>query len=132
MPERSSRSTIRVLLVDDHRVLAELLTAALSERDDITVVGTAGTAADALAMVASLRPDVVVLDYDLPDADGVSMIPAIRAAAPASRVLVLTSYTDAVILGDAIDAGCAGFVTKRHGTDEIVSAVLAVASDETR
>ncbi len=119
------------MIVDDHRVLAELLAAALSERDEIDVVGTAATAADALPMVSALHPDVVILDYDLPDADGVSMIASIRAASSRCKVLMLTSYTDPVILNEAIAAGCAGFVTKRNSTDRILSAVLAAASSET-
>lgn len=130
MPDFNERSTIRVMLVDDHRMLSELLTSALSERDDIVVVGTAASGAEALPMVSALRPDVVVLDYDLPDSDGVALVGPIREAAKC-QVLMLTSYTDQVILNDAIEAGCAGFVTKRNGTDEIASAVIAAAADET-
>ena len=131
MDQRRSGPSIRVLLIDDHRVLVELLAAALSGRDGITVVGTAGTAAEGAARIAGLRPDVVVLDYDLPDADGVSILPSIRATSASCRVLMLTSYTDPLILNEAIGAGCDGFVSKRSGIDEIVSAVLAVASDDT-
>jgi len=131
------------MIVDDHRVLAELLSAALSGRDDrvdgtvdgtgddTVVVGTATTAAEALPMVAALRPDVVILDYDLPDGDGVSLVASILAASPTSKVLMLTSYTDPAILNEAIDAGCAGFITKRNSTESILSAVMAAASDET-
>lgn len=131
MAESLSTQTVRVMIVDDHRILTELLSAALSERDDVVVIGTAASATDALPMVSALRPDVVILDYDLPDADGVSLISSIRSASSQSQVLMLTSYSDPAILDEAIMAGCAGFVTKRNGTDEIVSAVLAVASDET-
>ncbi len=112
-------------------MLSELLAAALDERDEIAVVGTAANASEALASIGALRPDVVVLDYELPDADGVSLVGPIREASPRSQVLMLTSYTDPVILDDAIGAGCAGFVTKRNGADEIAMAVLAVAANET-
>lgn len=131
MDELLSNRTIRVMIVDDHRVLAELLSAALSERDDIAVVHTATTAAEALPMVSALRPDVVILDYDLPDTDGVSLISSIRDASSQSQVLMLTSYADPALLNEAIEAGCAGFVTKRNSTDSILSAVVAVASSET-
>ena len=131
MHEPTLAPLTRVLIVDDHRVLSELLTEALTARDDITVVGMARTAAEALRTVKMLRPDVVLLDYDLPDADGVSLIGPILEASPDSRVLMLTSYTDRVILSEAIDAGCAGFITKRSSTDEIAAAVLAVRSDQT-
>jgi len=130
MKKQRAQLTGRVVLVDDHQMLSELLASALSERDEITVVGTARTGAEALSLVADLRPDVVVLDYELPDGDGVSIIEPIRRASPGSRVLMLTSYTDPVILNDALEAGCVGFVTKRNSSDEIVSAVLAVLAEE--
>jgi DNA-binding NarL/FixJ family response regulator len=127
----TSKPAIRVVIVDDHRVLAELLTAALSMSDDVAVLESVGTATDAIARVGALQPDVVILDYDLPDSDGVSAVSSIKDACTTCRVLMLTSYTDPVILSDALDAGCDGFVTKRNGASEILSAVLAVASDET-
>jgi DNA-binding NarL/FixJ family response regulator len=127
----TSKSAVRVMIVDDHRVLTELLTTALSASADVTVIESVGTAADAVDRVGAVRPDVVILDYDLPDADGVSVVAAIKAACPRCRVLMLTSYTDPGILSEALDAGCDGFVTKRNGASEILSAVLAVASDET-
>lgn len=120
-----------MVIVDDHRVLAELLTAALSASDEVAVIESVGTVADAVARVGALQPDVVILDYDLPDSDGVSAVSSIKTACTTCRVLMLTSYTDPVILSEAFDAGCDGFVTKRNGASEILSAVLAVASDET-
>lgn len=131
MNETSSKPPVRVVIVDDHRVLCELLTAALSTTGDVTVVESVGTAADAIDRVGALQPDVVVLDYDLPDGDGVSVVSSIKAVCTTCRVLMLTSYTDPVILNEALDAGCDGYVTKRNGASEILSAVLAVASDET-
>jgi DNA-binding NarL/FixJ family response regulator len=122
---------IRVVIVDDHRVLAELLTAALSMSDEVAVIESVGTATEAIARVGAVQPDVVILDYDLPDADGVSAVSSIKAECTTCRVLMLTSYTDPVILSEAFDAGCDGFVTKRNGASEILAAVLAVASDET-
>ena len=129
--DRGSKTQIRVVIVDDHRVLAELLTTALSMSDDVAVIESVGTAAEAIGRVATIQPDVVILDYDLPDADGVSVVSAIKTACTTCRVLMLTSYTDPVILNEAFDAGCDGFVTKRNGASEILAAVLAVASDET-
>ncbi len=129
--DTGSTAAIRVVIVDDHRVLAELLTAALSTSDEVAVIESVGTAADAIDRVGALHPDVVILDYDLPDADGVSAVASIKAACPTCRVLMLTSYTDPVILSEAFDAGCNGYITKRNGAPEILAAVLAVASDET-
>lgn len=129
--EPQPAAPLRVVIVDDHRVLAELLTAALSVSDEVTVVESVGTAADAISRVGAVQPDVVILDYDLPDADGVSVVAAIKAACTTCRVLMLTSYTDPVVLSEAFDAGCDGFITKRNGASEILSAVRAVASNET-
>lgn len=131
LKEPAVSAATRLMIVDDHRVLTELLTEALSERDDITVVGSASTGAEALQSANRLRPDVVLLDYDLPDADGVSLIAPLGEASPGSQILILTSYADRAILGEAINAGCAGFVTKRSTTDEIAAAVVAVRSDQT-
>ena len=133
MPERrdpGSKSAIRVMIVDDHRVLAELLSAALSMSGQVAVVESVATAADAIDRVGVVQPDVVILDYDLPDADGVSAVASIKAACSTCRVLMLTSYTDPAILGDALAAGCDGYVTKRNGATEILAAVVAVASDQ--
>ncbi len=112
-------------------MLAELLTSALSVSEQVTVVGSVGTAVDGVRSAASLHPDVIILDYDLPDADGVSVIASMKEACPAARVLMLTSYTDPVVLSEAMSAGSSGFITKRNGASEILTAVLAVASDET-
>lgn len=131
MRDTPSMQPTRVLIVDDHRVLAELLTSALSTSEGVTVVGSVGTAADGVRSAKSLRPDVVILDYDLPDADGVSVIAAMKDACPSARILMLTSYTDPVVLSEAMGAGCSGFITKRNGASEILTAVLAVASGET-
>jgi DNA-binding NarL/FixJ family response regulator len=131
MRDPTSKPPIRVVIVDDHRVLAELLTAALSTSGEVAVIESVGTAAEAIDRVGAVQPDVVILDYDLPDDDGVSVVSSIKATCPTCRVLMLTSYTDPAILNEALDAGCDGYVTKRNGASEILSAVLAVASDET-
>lgn len=131
MREPTSKNAVRVVIVDDHRVLAELLTAAWSTSDEVAVIESVGTAAEAIDTVSAVQPDVVILDYDLPDTDGVAVVASIKEACPACRVLMLTSYTDPVILNEALDAGCDGYVTKRNGASEIMSAVLAVAADET-
>lgn len=131
MNDNPLKPPVRVIIVDDHRILTELLTAALSTTGEVAVIESVGTAAEAIDRVGATQPDVVILDYDLPDGDGVSAVPSIKAICPTCRVLMLTSYTDPVILNEALDAGCDGYVTKRNGASEILSAVLAVASHET-
>jgi len=131
VPHLSDSKKIRILIVDDHRVLAELLAEALATADDVVVLGTVGTSAEAVAAAEAVRPDVVVLDYDLPDVEGAAAVTALRHAVPTARILMLTSYSNPVVLNEVMDAGAAGFVTKRNGSAEILAAVRAVASDQT-
>ncbi len=131
MTQLADSKKIRVLIVDDHRVLAELLAEALANAEDIVVIGTVGTSAEAVAAAEAVRPDVVILDYDLPDVEGTEALVALRRAAPSARLLMLTSYSSPVVLNEVMDAGAAGFVTKRNGSAEILAAVRAVASDQT-
>lgn len=128
--EGAGRAQIRVLIVDDHEVLAASLAIALDHEDDITTVGTAGTLEDARALVLTRRPDVVLLDHRLPDGDGVAAIRELQAARPAMEVVVLTASTADHVLMSAIDAGAAGFLSKTRGIDDVVTAVRAAADGE--
>jgi len=119
--------TITVFLVDDHEVVRRGVGSLLDEEEGIEVVGEAGTAAQALARVPALAPDVVVLDVRLPDGDGVSVCREIRSLLPDTRMLMLTSYSDDEALYGAVMAGASGYILKQiHGTD-LVGAVRTVA-----
>lgn len=121
---------ISVLVVDDQLMFAQALTLALSEEADIDVRGTAGSVAEAVAAAQRHTPDVVLMDYDLPDGNGAEATRSIRAMLPATKVVMITSFDDDHILIDAIDAGCAGFVPKTNAIEQVVSAVRAVAAGE--
>ncbi|MBR8744034.1 response regulator transcription factor [Nocardiopsis sp. MG754419] len=119
--------SIRVFLVDDHEIVRRGVGSLLDDEDGIDVVGEAGTAAQALARVPTLRPDVVVLDVRLPDGDGVTVCREIRSMLPDTHMLMLTSYSDDEALYGAVMAGAAGYILKQiHGTD-LVGAVRTVA-----
>ncbi|GAB3739268.1 response regulator [Nocardiopsis nanhaiensis] len=119
--------SIRVFLVDDHEIVRRGVGSLLDDEDGITVVGEAGTAAQALARVPALEPDVVVLDVRLPDGDGVTVCRDIRSMLPETRMLMLTSYSDDEALYGAVMAGASGYILKQiHGTD-LVGAVRTVA-----
>ncbi|MDE3722282.1 response regulator transcription factor [Nocardiopsis sp. N85] len=119
--------TIRVFLVDDHEIVRRGVGSLLDDEDGIQVVGEAGTAAQALARVPASTPDVVVLDVRLPDGDGVTVCREIRSMLPATRILMLTSYSDDEALYGAVMAGASGYILKQiHGTD-LVGAVRTVA-----
>jgi DNA-binding NarL/FixJ family response regulator len=116
--------------LDDHEVVRRGVAALLSAEPDLEVVGEASTAAQALARIPALRPDVAILDVRLPDGDGVSVCREIRSRLPEVACLMLTSFADDDALFDAVMAGAAGYVLKQiHGTD-LVGAVRTVASGQ--
>jgi DNA-binding NarL/FixJ family response regulator len=121
--------TISVFLVDDHEMVRVGLAQILGGQPDISVVGEAATAAEAVRGVRAVRPDVVVLDVRLPDGDGVSVCRQLRATLePPPAFLVLTSYTDDQALYQAIDAGAAGFLLKEVSGLGLANAVRTVAA----
>lgn len=120
---------IRVLLVDDHPVVRSGLAGLLGEEPDIEVVGEASDGADGVALAASLRPDLVLMDLRMPGTDGATATAAITASG--GRVLVLTTYdTDADILR-AVEAGATGYLLKDTPREQLVDAVRAAARGET-
>lgn len=126
--ENVQNGSIRVFLLDDHEVVRRGVNELLSSEPDITVVGEAGTAAEALARVPAVRPDVAVLDVRLPDGSGVEVCRDLRSGEPPVRCLMLTSYADDEALFDAIIAGAAGYVLKDIRASDLVGAVREVAA----
>ncbi len=126
----SEDTTIGVLIVDDHRMFSESLARLLDDEDGIDVLGVAATGADAVEMVNRLHPKVVLMDYQLPDQDGVAVTAAIRRENPTVMVVMLTGSTEDRVLLAAIDAGCSGFLTKDRAAGEVVHAVRAAAVGE--
>jgi DNA-binding NarL/FixJ family response regulator len=117
---------IRILVADDHPVVRDGLVAILSTQPDFLVVGEAGTGDDVVRQVAALRPDVVLLDLEMPGMDGVDALRALRARNDRVRVLVFTAFdTDDRILA-AVRAGAQGYLLKGVPRDEIFQAVRVV------
>ncbi len=128
MTTPAHQGLIRVFLLDDHELVRRGVTDALRTDPGIRVVGEGKNAAEALARVPALRPDVAVLDVRLPDGDGVTVCRDLRSLLPELRVLMLTSYSDDEALFGAIMAGAAGYLLKQIGGQDLVSAVRTVAS----
>lgn len=122
---------IRVLVVDDHPVVRGGLEALLATADDLEVVGGAGDGLEALELIASSRPDVVLMDLRMPRLDGASATERIRREHPGVHVLVLTTYeTDADIVR-AVEAGATGYLLKDTPLAELLDSVRAAARGET-
>ncbi|WP_020664492.1 response regulator [Amycolatopsis benzoatilytica] len=122
---------ITIMLVDDHPVVREGLRGMLEAEDDLTVVGEAGSGAEAVALDSVKQPDVVLMDLRMPGLDGVGAIRAILKQAPGRRIVVLTTYeTDADILR-AVEAGAAGYLLKDASRGELAGAIRAAHRGET-
>jgi DNA-binding NarL/FixJ family response regulator len=123
---------IKILLADDHPVVREGLRGMLSAESDIEVVGEAASGAEAVALFAALRPDVILMDLRMPGGDGVDAIAKIRAGHENRvKIIVLTTYdADADILR-AVEAGAAGYVLKDAPRADLVRAIRAAARGET-
>jgi two-component system response regulator DevR len=125
-----SKDRITVFLLDDHELVRRGLHELLSLEDDLEVVGEAATAAEAMARIPAVRPDVAVLDVRLPDGSGVEVCRDIRSAIPEVNCLMLTSYADDEAMVDALLAGASGYVLKDIRGADLVGAVRRVAGGE--
>ena len=118
---------VRVLICDDQTVVREGLAAILSTDDEIEVVGLARNGEEALALAAEERPDVVLMDLNMPVMNGVQATQRLRHRHPTLRVLILTTYADDAWVIDAIRAGAAGYLLKDTRRDDLVAAIKGTA-----
>lgn len=127
---RSTPSTIRVVVVDDHQLVRDGLKAVLSREEGIEVVGEAEGLAEAVRRVAFCEPDVVTMDADLPDGSGVDACKPIKTISPGTRILIVTAYADPDLFRRARQEGADGFVLKRTGDFQLVQKIRQVARGE--
>ncbi|RTL07973.1 MAG: response regulator transcription factor [Acidimicrobiia bacterium] len=120
--------TITVFLVDDHEVVRRGVRDLLESTGDVTVVGEAGSVAEALERVPAAAPDVAVLDVQLPDGTGIELCRELRSQRPELSCLMLTSFPDDDALLDAVVAGASGYVLKQVRGSDLVDAVRQVAT----
>ena len=131
MPD--SRDPIRVLLVDDHRVVRRGVTAYLDLVDDITVIGEAEDGRQALDRIAALAPgddppDVVLMDLLMPEMDGISATREIKSRWPLIEVVAMTSFVEEAKVRGALEAGAAGYLLKDADADEVAQAIRAAVA----
>jgi len=126
----NTQDRITVVLVDDHAVVRTGLAQLLSGAPDIEVVGQASDGAEAIEVVRATRPDVVVMDLQMPGMDGVDATRAIVAEGLGSEVVVLTSYSDSSRIVAALDAGAVGYLLKDADPEDVLDGVRAVSRGE--
>lgn len=122
---------IRVLIVDDHFATRLGLAVPINGEADMTVVAEAGTCAQAIDFYRQHQPDVVLMDYKLPDRSGVEAMEAIRAEFPSARVLMLTIFDGEEDIYRAVTAGARGYLTKSADCEEVLGAIRTVAGGAT-
>ncbi len=123
-PEQAKR--IRILVVDDHPSLRDGIALMIELQDDMVLVGEAANGTEAVAAFANLRPDIVLMDLQMPVLNGVSAIAAIRKEAPNAKIIVLTTYDGDVHAVGALKAGASAYLLKTSLRKELVDAIRAV------
>ena len=122
--------TVEILLADDHGVLRAGLRALLNAEKDLSVVGEAASGDEVLQLAVELRPDMVLLDLNMPGPGGIEVTRRLRDLLPETRVLVLTVHEDEGLLREAIDSGASGYIIKRAVESELINAIRAVANGD--
>jgi NarL family two-component system response regulator LiaR len=121
----TEQSRIRVVVVDDHAVVRSGIEYSLLAVDDIELVGSAGSGAEALSLCEEMRPDVVLMDMMMPGMDGVAATRAIRKRYPKTRVIALTSFQEGSLVQDALQSGAISYLLKDVGMEELADAIRA-------
>jgi DNA-binding NarL/FixJ family response regulator len=124
-----TNARIRVLIVDDHPMVREGLRSMLSD-DALEVAGEAGSAREAIRLMSDVRPDLVLLDVELPDMDGLAVLRRIKEMSPRVPVLIVSMHDEPSRVREAVAAGAAGYVLKGIGRRELLAAVRAVSNGE--
>ena len=119
---------IRILVADDHPVVRDGLIAILSTQPDFIIVGQAATGTDVIRQVASLAPDVVLLDLEMPEMNGVQVLRQLRAEYPLAHALIFTAFDTDELIVQAVQAGAQGYLLKGAPRDEIFRAIRLISA----
>lgn len=125
-----ARKTIRLLLVDDHPVVRKGIIACLAQHPNMQVIGEAADGAEALRKARELRPDLILMDIDLPEKSGLIVTETLRSELPGIRVLILSMHTNTDYVLRIVQSGASGYVLKGGATEDLVRAIETVNSGE--
>jgi two-component system response regulator DevR len=125
------QTVARILIVEDHQVVAEGLAALINDQKDMTVVGNVGSVAESISSVTELNPDIVLMDFRLTDGTGAEAGAGIREVRPDTRLIFLTREDSDAARFAAIEAGASAFIHKSRAASEVVDAIRVVASGGT-
>ncbi len=128
--DQAKAGRIRVFVVDDHAIVRDGIQSLLATEPDIECVGEAANGTDAVSLVRSLRPDVILMDLVMPEMDGIEAIRQIMAYQPEARILVLTSFSADDKVFPAIKAGAQGYLLKDTGSEDLMRAIHQVCRGE--
>ena len=117
---------IRILVVDDHAILRDGIRSLLESQEDILVVGEAGDGSEALEVISTLLPDIVLMDISMPKTNGLEATRLIKERFPHVKVLMLTQHDNREYIAPALGAGASGYVLKRSGRREMLNAIRQV------
>ncbi|GIU84762.1 MAG: DNA-binding response regulator [Acidimicrobiales bacterium] len=126
----SETGKLRILVVEDQTLVGEAIAGALREHGDMEVCGVAGSLAEAMALLDTCTPDLALVDYKLPDANGYELVRAVKQRRPECHVVVFTAAENERVVARCIKAGADGFVTKSSHLDEMVDMVRRAAAGE--
>lgn len=124
--------TIRVAVVDDHPIVRDGIVANLQDASDIAIAGSAGSASEALSLVRRERPDLVLLDLELPDRSGLELIPELKAALPELRIVVFSAYGGEERVAAALSLGADSYVLKGTPSDELLATIRSAVAGQPR
>jgi two-component system, NarL family, nitrate/nitrite response regulator NarL len=131
LPVSTMGTTVRVVVVDDHPFFRDGVTRGLQNSGYIRVIGEAGDGREGLEVIAREKPEVALVDYQMPDMDGIDLVHAVVRDGLATRVLLLSAVVDSAIVYRAVQEGAAGYLSKEARRSEIVDAVLRVSKGHT-
>lgn len=123
--------TINILLADDHKIFRQGLRELIAEEKDLAIIGEAEDGRDAIAQIAKLRPDVVIMDVGMPALNGIEATRQIKKDFPKTRVIALSMHVDEKFVAEMLRAGAVGYLCKKCDADELVAAIRTAAGGQT-